>query len=108
MKKMMEDLTCMDFGNALTELKKGSKVTRLNWNGKGMWISLTPEIVTSEEKTEGAVKYLLDAGRETITINSHIDMRTVDGTVQYGWTPSQADIMSEDWVIIEKETIVNR
>jgi len=30
----------MNFGNAIEELKKGNKVQRKGWNGKGMWLIL--------------------------------------------------------------------
>jgi hypothetical protein len=30
----------MNFGEALENLKKGNKVAREGWNGKGMWLDL--------------------------------------------------------------------
>ena len=34
----------MDFGTALQELKRGNKVARSGWNGKGLWVELqTPD-----------------------------------------------------------------
>ena len=30
----------MNFGDAITYLKSGCKVSRDNWNGKNMWIAL--------------------------------------------------------------------
>ena len=29
-----------NFGEAISELKKGNKVTRKGWNGKNMWLGL--------------------------------------------------------------------
>ena len=32
----------MDFGDAIRAMKAGKKVSRAGWNGKGMWVALTP------------------------------------------------------------------
>lgn len=36
----------MNFGQALEELKKGGRVAREGWNGKGMFLFLVPGTVT--------------------------------------------------------------
>jgi hypothetical protein len=32
----------MNFGQALAALKAGKKVSRVGWNGEGMWLYLVP------------------------------------------------------------------
>src|ERR1017187_8095367 len=32
----------MNFGEAIEGLKQGKRVSRAGWNGKGIWLSLTP------------------------------------------------------------------
>ena len=88
----------MPFGMAIEMLKKGYKVRRSGWNGKGMWIVLV-------EAQEGIHPVRLTpyshAGlTETITIDAHIDMFTAQGTMQPGWLASQADMLSDDWELI--------
>ena len=80
----------IDFGNALFALKKNQKVARTGWNGKGMWIKLTP-----------ANQYITGQG-ETVYNNAHIDMKTATGEMCIGWVASQSDMLAEDWVIIKE------
>ena len=42
-----------------------------------------------------------NAGIRDIVIDPHIDMFTAGGTMQPGWLASQADMLAEDWAIIE-------
>jgi hypothetical protein len=87
----------MNFGLAIEALKAGKKVARSGWNGKGMWLILQ----TGSEVTlrEGTCYH--KAGLKHVQIDSHIDMFTAVGTMQPGWLASQADILSDDWLIIE-------
>ena len=87
----------MSFGLAIEALKKGYKVARSGWNGKGMWLILQ----TGSEVTlrEGTCYH--KAGLKHVKIDSHIDMFTAAGTMQPGWLASQADILSDDWQIIK-------
>jgi hypothetical protein len=32
----------MDFSQALIELKAGKRIAREGWNGKGMWLAMSP------------------------------------------------------------------
>ena len=88
----------MPFGMAIEMLKKGYKVARKGWNGKGMWLLRV-------EAQEGIHPVWLTpyshAGlMETISIDAHIDMFTAQGTMQPGWLASQADMLSDDWELI--------
>lgn len=74
----------MDFGQAITELKAGKKVCRSGWNGKGMWLGL--QVPDAHSKM----------GRSYIYIHS------VDGKL-VPWTPSQTDIFSEDWKVVNAD-----
>ena len=87
----------MTFGLAIEALKKGYKVARSGWNGKGMWLILQ----TGSEVTlrEGTCYH--KAGLKHVKIDPHIDMFTAAGTMQPGWLASQADILSDDWQIIK-------
>jgi len=89
----------MDFGKALKILKKGGRVTRKGWNGKGTWLALTKGSTIPKDLARcGAVLKLAEEGVDEITINDHIDMRTAEGSICCGWVASQADMLSEDWV----------
>jgi len=91
----------LSFGDALVYLKAGERVARKGWNGKGMWLALTSgSTIPKEHARSGAVLALANEGAEAITINDHIDMRTADGSVCCGWLASQADMLSDDWVVL--------
>ena len=70
-----------NFGEAISELKKGNKVTRKGWNGKNMWLGL--QIPDANSK---------------MTL-PYIYMKTADNN-QVPWLASQTDMLSEDWEVI--------
>lgn len=79
----------MTFGLALEALKKGHKVARKGWNGKGQWLFMIP--ASHWETTRGLE--LLD-GRPWIGI------KTVDDCFM-PWVASQSDMLSSDWEIVQ-------
>jgi hypothetical protein len=87
-----------DFGWALMLLRAGHKVARVGWNGAGMWLVLVPG-TPKGAMTEGSVYHR--AGVKEAAIGAHIDMFTAKGIMQPGWLASQADMLAEDWVIVE-------
>ena len=98
------DIATGDFGWAIAALRAGHRVRRAGWNGKGMWLALTPgsEIPQSAARA-GAAQHLAEemgGGRAEIRIGAHIDMRAADGTLVIGWLASQTDMLAEDWEIV--------
>lgn len=97
-KKQFEDAyrDCkgMTFGIALDLLKKGCRVARMGWNGKGQYIELAENI--SYLNMSGEV---VNAEHEAIG-NRAIAFVGTSG-VQLGWLASQADMLAEDWVVVE-------
>lgn len=99
----------MTFGDALRELKAGARVRRAGWNGKGMWIALTPgSTFPVEAARAGAAAKLALKERAVlapdpppIVVNPHIDMRAADGSLVIGWLASQTDMLAEDWELVE-------
>ena len=84
----------MNFGKALEEMKKGKKVKRAGWNGKNQYIELATNV--SYKNTNGEI---INVNHETMG-NKAIAFVGTSG-VQLGWLASQADMLSEDWEIIE-------
>ena len=95
----------MDFSEALVLLKSGKKLQRAGWNGKGMWIALTPgSSFPSDRAKEGhAAKHRADemGVGDMINLGAHIDMRAADGTMIVGWLASQTDLLADDWQLAE-------
>lgn len=98
----------LSFGHALQAIQEGHKVARSGWNGKGMWIALTPgsEFPMHHAKEGHAAKHraneLGSAALAPIKLLPHIDMRTADGSMCIGWLASQTDMLANDWMIVEE------
>jgi len=94
--------TTLNFGQALELLKAGERVRRAGWNGKGMWIALTPgTAISGNDARRGAARLLAEVeDRAEIEIGAHIDMRAADGTLVIGWLASQTDMLASDWEVV--------
>ena len=85
----------LDFGKAIQLLKEGKKLQRSGWNGKEQYIELATNISykNTEEET-------INAEHDAIG-NKAIAFVGTSG-VQLGWLASQADMLAEDWQIVEQ------
>jgi hypothetical protein len=86
----------MSFGMAIEAAKKGMRIARKGWNGKGMWVFLAE----SEELNTAADLSSLE-NDDGIEVGAFFVMKTAQGGLQPGWLASQADMLAEDWVILE-------
>lgn len=94
--------TQVTFGEAIEALKRGKRVARTGWNGKGMYLWLLPAAqVKAEWCREYHLKALAEANGGEIECLGSIRMLTADKKVLTGWLASQTDILAEDWVIID-------
>ena len=85
----------MDFGEAIKLLKEGKRLQRVGWNGKGQYIELATNI-----SYINSIGELVNADHESIG-NKAIAFVGTSG-VQLGWLASQADMLAEDWKIVEE------
>ena len=95
----------MSFGHAIEAMKSGCKVARAGWNGKGMWVALTPgsSFDSINTKKGHAARHRANEFEEggcVIHLLPHIDMRAADGSMVVGWLASQTDMLSDDWCIV--------
>jgi hypothetical protein len=98
----MNETTNLNFGQAVEALKRGHRVTRPGWNGRGMYLWLLPAAtVEAEWCREPRLKALALQNGGTIECLPSIRMFTADKKVLTGWLASQTDIMAEDWQILE-------
>ena len=84
----------MDFGKAIQLLKEGKRVQRSGWNGKNQYIELATSISYKNANGE-----LVNAEHQAIG-NKAIAFVGTSG-VQLGWLASQADMLAEDWKLVE-------
>lgn len=87
----------MPLGLAIEAMRKGAKVSRAGWNGKGMFLFLVPGSRFQVNRPP-----LLGIYPEGTTIDycPHVDMRTADGKI-VPWLASQADLLADDWMLVE-------
>ena len=92
----------MTFGQAVEVMRAGGRVARSGWNGKGMWVAMTPgSVIPNEFARSGACLLLAKDRPGDIQINPHLDMKAADGTIVVGWLASQTDVAATDWQIVE-------
>ncbi len=98
----------MTFGLALEALKRGHKVARTGWNGKGMWLSLScdgeREVAADNFWSPHNAQFARDNGGTAIVLPS-ITMKTTNAhgrvAILMGWLASQTDMLSNDWEIVK-------
>ena len=84
----------MTFGEAIENMKKGEKVARRGWNGKKQYIQLATGI--SYKTAQGEI---VNCEHDAIG-NKAVAFVGTSG-VQMGWLASQADMLAEDWELVE-------
>ena len=84
------------FSDALEVMKRGGRVSRSGWNGKGMFIFLVPG--STFQVNREPLMSILGEGT-TVHYHGHVDMRTADGMI-VPWLCSQTDMLAEDWSIV--------
>lgn len=84
----------MNFGLAIEAVKKGMKIARAGWNGKNQHVELACCI---SYLTKGGLH--VNANHDAIGNNALAFVGT--SGVQLGWLASQADMLADDWRIVE-------
>lgn len=75
----------MDFGDAIKAIRRGQRVARDGWNGKGMYLFLGhPSVVPIDP----------------LPIVPAVCMKTAQNTIVVGWLASQTDLLSDDWQVL--------
>lgn len=97
-KKQFEDAyrpcDAMTFGLAIEALKKGLRVARAGWNGKGMWLVMIQQASWQVNPTVNR-----EMGGYSLDALPWIGMKTV-GNGFVPWLASQTDVLAEDWTIV--------
>lgn len=93
----------MTFGHAIEAMKRGHRVSRAGWNGKGMWVALSPGHMNlaAEKFWAGPNRDYAEAQGGTAHVLPCFTMKTATGEILMGWLASQTDMLEEDWGIIE-------
>lgn len=89
----------MDFGYAVKMMKDGKRVSRIGWNGKGMFLYYVPENKYPASRNEhGTMIGVFE--NDMVPYGAYIAMKTAQNNV-VPWLASQTDVLAEDWVITD-------
>lgn len=94
------NMTTFTFGEAISRLKRGQKVTRKGWNGKGLYVVYQkgyPDGIPCNQQTAEA--WGIKQG-ELFKVEPYFQINTVDGSHAM-WVPSIRDCLTEDWQLVE-------
>jgi hypothetical protein len=96
----------LSFGQALEALKQGKLISRVGWNGKGMFIVkqipsvIGVDIIPKMQSLPPAVKDVFIAREQSISYGSQMLIINSTGKAD-SWVPSSSDCFAEDWVIVQ-------
>lgn len=85
----------MDFGKAIAAAREGRRIARCGWNGKNQYVELATNI---SYKTYGGKIVNVDHS----AIGSAALAFVGTSGVQLGWLASQADMLADDWYIVDE------
>ncbi len=80
-----------NFGEAIKYLKRGYKLKRKGWNGKGIYI----EMQTPDEHSKMTLPYVY------IVTNGLVSDNPLSPRGAVPWLASQTDMLAEDWCFFE-------
>ena len=84
-------IATFNFGEAIKYLKRGFKVARKGWNGKGIYL----ELQVPDEHSKMTLPYIYIVTNGLITDNPNAPKGRVP------WLASQTDMLADDWYIVE-------
>ena len=84
----------LSFGLAIEAAKMGKKIARAGWNGKGQYVELGRSFACFTDGKEIHDTYHEDIGSQALVF---VGTRGR----QVGWLASQADMLADDWMIVQ-------
>lgn len=92
--KAYRETAGLSFGLAIEAAKKGKKIARAGWNGKNQYVELAHCISYKDNSGEIVNVNHCNIGNKALAF-------TGTSGVQMGWLASQADMLADDWCIVE-------
>ncbi len=89
----------LPFGLAIEAIRKGKKVCRKGWNGKGMFVYyVAASSYPVSRNYDSAVKGLF--ANDMVPYRAYMALKTAQNDIAT-WAPSGSDALAEDWMIID-------
>lgn len=91
-------------GEAVKEMKDGKRVARQGWNGANMWAAYS-----AGHDALPSAAFWSAANREyaelqpggCAVVRPSMTLKTADGSIVMGWSPSGSDTLATDWFVVE-------
>lgn len=105
--------TNLTFSTALEAVKQGKAISREGWNGKGMCVylnqgSIDVGSIPAEKRGDSSFRQdgikldmFVSGDTGTVTRLPNLNMKSASGATVTGWSPSQTDLMADDWIILD-------
>ena len=90
------EINGLTFGLAIEAMKKGAKVCRAGWNGKGMFAYYVQE--SKYPAQSECVKGVFEG--DMVPYRHYLALKTAQDDIAT-WSPSTSDALAEDWMIVE-------
>jgi len=105
----------LTFGDAIIALKKGKRVQRKGWNGKGLFIfqqvisfvpaEIVPKMTSLPQSVKDEFIRRFEANPDCfnnagIMYRNQIAMVYPDNNI-YGWVASPSDVLENDWIVLD-------
>lgn len=93
----------MGIGDAIAAMRLGHKVARKGWNGKGMWLAISPgaESLPADKFWGGPNREFAESNGGAAKVLPAVTMKTATGEILMGWLASQSDLLANDWCVVE-------
>jgi len=90
------------FEGALHALKTGFSVSRVGWNGKGLYVTM--QVPDENSKMSRPYLYLTSPVGSThqFSEDKNAELNRVEHRVP--WLASQTDLLADDWFVLNKTT----
>ena len=101
----------MSFGKAIELVKNGGLISRKDWVGENKFVFLRPSDSIGLETVVKLIKSLpqkvkdyyasdfdFEEGEGEVEFTPYLCLKDENGRVVNGWTPSQEDLLTDDWV----------
>jgi len=92
------------YGDAIEALKKGKRISRRGWNGKGMFVfkqipaEIGLDIIPKMQSVPQDVKDSMIQNNQTLKYTNQMAIVNAEGRVD-SWVASSSDTFAEDWII---------
>lgn len=96
----MSEVKLIDFPDALRASFEGKKIAREDWNGKGQYVVMMPALFLEAGMVNGRTRKYIGENKD-LDSQPYFALMNAQGKWQPGWIPSQGDLFSKKWYIVE-------